>query len=545
MLAGMADIVLVQPPFEDFYATGVRTLPLGLMYVAAALARDGFSAALIDALQDARRRQAPLPREFAAMREHTPPDRSPFALFHGYHRYGLEDEEILERIGRERPRMIGVSLLTTAYSGPALRLARRARERFPGAVLFCGGHHPTRFPEACLEVFDYAVRGDGEEASVRLAHALLRGRGDPGDIEGVCQAGGAAGPRIRAPSFLAAEALDGLQPARTLAAPPVVRGRRFTQILTSRGCPLRCSYCSTARHLTGGHRKRRPASVLDEFAWCRREHGISHFNMEDENLTLDRDRTRALLQGLIRLFPGRPVLLTAMNGLLPETLDAGTVRLMREAGFDRLDLSLGSTRPQVLRRYGRPEGLLGPFLEAVDAAHRLGMGVTAYVISGGPHAAARDVLEDLLRLAALPVRVGLSTYYPAPGSLDYEGGLFPKPASFSLHRASVYPVEAGMNRVQMVTASRLARVVNYLKGLPDRGVRSMRGVAPAREGEVVPPEEAPRLAASFLARGDLMGLAPGSRRAYTHRADPALADACREGLIRDGRVVGFRGALEL
>ena len=92
----MADIVLIQPPFEDFYCTAVRTQPLGLLHVGAALIRDGFSVALTDALEEGKRRRVPLPSAFGYMREHTPGDRAPFALFSGYYRYGLEEEEILE-----------------------------------------------------------------------------------------------------------------------------------------------------------------------------------------------------------------------------------------------------------------------------------------------------------------------------------------------------------------------------------------------------------------------------------------------------------------
>ncbi len=541
----MMDIVLIQPPFEDFYTTGVRTLPLGLLYVGSELIRAGFSVALIDAQVDGKKRQAPLPREFTHMREFTPGDRAPFALFHGYYRYGSGEDEILDRIRREQPKMVGISLLTTAYSDPAIHLARRVREQFPGIVLFCGGHHPTRFPETCLETFDYVVRGDGEKASMRLARAILNGHGRTDGIQGVCRRDEAGGHRIREPAFLGDDELGRLRPARGLTGTPVIRGRRFTQILTSRGCPLNCTYCCTTRKLSGGYRKRKVDEVLEEFVDCHQRHGITHFDIEDENVTFDRDRARDLFRGLIRVFQGREILLTAMNGLLPETLDDEMVGLMREAGFQKLDLSLGSTHPEILKRYGRPAGLMEPFRSAVESARRRSMEVTAYVISGGPHVEAKDVAGDLLRLSALPVRVGLSTYYPAPGSLDYETGLFSRPASFPLHRASVYPVEGRMDRIQMVTASRLARVLNYLKALPSRGTRSLRNVPPVLEGETVPPEDTPRLAASFLHDGSLMGLTLRGRRAYYHRADPDLVEACRQGLLRAGRVAGFQGDLEL
>jgi radical SAM superfamily enzyme YgiQ (UPF0313 family) len=501
--------------------------------------------ALIDALDGGKKRQVPLPRTFSYMREFIPGDRAPFALFSGYYRYGLEENELLDRIRLEQPRMVGISLLTTAYCEPALHLARRVRERLPEAVLFCGGHHPTRFPESCLEAFDYAVRGDGEEAAPRLARALLNGRGEVNEIQGVCRKNDAGTPRIVEPTFLRDDELDRIRPLRSLARTPVIHGRRFTQILTSRGCPLNCTYCCTTKRLSGGYRKRKVEEVLEEFLDTYHRDGVTHFDIEDENVTFDRKRAKSLFQGLVRIFQGKGVLLTAMNGLLPETLDDELVDLMHEAGFNKLDLSLGSTHPEILKRYGRPAGLMEPFREAVESARKHGMGVTAYVISGGPHVETKDVVHDLLCLAALPVRIGLSIYYPAPGSRDYENGLFSKPATFSLHRASVYPVEGDMDRLQMFTASRLARVLNYLKALPSRGTFTLRGVAPISEREVVRPEDEFRLAASFLHNGTLMGLSPHDRKAYAHRVDPSLAEAFRQGLLEAGKVAGFHGDLTL
>jgi radical SAM superfamily enzyme YgiQ (UPF0313 family) len=285
--------------------------------------------------------------------------------------------------------------------------------------------------------------------------------------------------------------------------------------------------------------------VLEEFRDCLLGHGITHFDIEDENATFDRKRARALFQGLIRMFQGKGLVLTGMNGLLPETLDDDLVGLMREAGFDKLDLSLGSTLPEILKRYRRPAGLLCAFDRAVESARQRDMPVTAYVISGGPHVEAGDVLSDLVALATRPVRIGLSTYYPAPGSLDYESGRVPKPASFTEYRASGYPVEGRMNRAQMVTASRLARVINYLKCLPSRELRSLRSLAPARIGEAVRPGEEPRLAASFLYQGILLGLAPGDRTAFPLRVDPAMVEACRHGLHKAGKVAGFQADLDM
>ena len=63
-------ILLVQPPVEDFYQTTVRTLPVGLLYLAAALQRDGFEVEILDCQATSQKRVLDIPPEFAYLKRH-------------------------------------------------------------------------------------------------------------------------------------------------------------------------------------------------------------------------------------------------------------------------------------------------------------------------------------------------------------------------------------------------------------------------------------------------------------------------------------------
>jgi len=86
----MPDIVLVQPPIEDFFLTAKRTIPYGLACIAASLEEQGFSVAIIDALATNKSKIIPWPQEMAYLAQHYgKPDASPFALFHHYKHFGF------------------------------------------------------------------------------------------------------------------------------------------------------------------------------------------------------------------------------------------------------------------------------------------------------------------------------------------------------------------------------------------------------------------------------------------------------------------------
>ncbi len=95
----------------------------------------------------------------------------------------------------------------------------------------------------------------------------------------------------------------------------------------------------------------------------------------------------------------------------------------------------------------------------------------SYLISAAPGQSAHDSLTDLLELAVRPTLAGLSIFYPAPGSLDYEicRKLEILPTYFSRMRSTAFPLDHTTSRIQAVTLLRLCRILNYLKHRVDLG----------------------------------------------------------------------------
>jgi len=178
-----------------------------------------------------------------------------------------------------------------------------------------------------------------------------------------------------------------------------------------------------------------------------------------------------LLNGIKTRFGNSEIELRAMNGLFPSSLDEETVRLMKEAGFKTLNLSLGSFSSAQLGRFGRPD-VRDDFDRALLFAERYSLNAVGYIIAGAPFQSPEDSVSDILCLAGRRVLAGISIFYPSPGSPDF--GLCDKlgilPETFSLMRSSAIPISHTTSRKQAATLLRLGRILNFMKSLKDSGI---------------------------------------------------------------------------
>ncbi len=533
--APMPDVLLIQPPIRDFYHTAKRTIPYGLGLIADSLHQAGISVEILDALATRKARPMEPPPEFDPVAPfYGRPDRSPFALFHGYRHYGYAHSHIQALVRRSGAFLVGISSLFTPYWEEAEETARAVRRALPNAWIVAGGHHPTALPKAVLasDAVDFVIRGEGEAALPALVRALRTGA-SPESVPGIGFRNGEGNFFIREPAAVEEPrglTSEGLDRIRTDAYRRF--GRGSATIVASRGCPMSCGYCAIGGSAIP-HRRRSVDSVLAEIAAAAERADARFIDFEDENLSLDREWFLSLLDGIRREFgPGR-LELRAMNGLYAPTLDEPVLDAMAEAGFTALNLSLCTTHRETLRRFRRPDSR-----DAVDRALRLGrergLEAVTYLLAGAPGQFARDAVADLLFLAERPTLAGVSIFYPAPGSREYRraeaAGLLPD--RFSAMRSSAIPISDTTTRLESVTILRLGRILNFLKRLRSQNI-AIDPAHPAGPGDRIDPRDREsagiRLAATFLRNGQILGLSPEGD-VYAHRRDPALAAAFREGL---------------
>jgi anaerobic magnesium-protoporphyrin IX monomethyl ester cyclase len=537
----MPDILLIQPPIQDFYLTAKRTMPYGLACVAGALRQSGFSTTLIDGLATDKSRAIDWPDGMDYLRPfYGRPDRSPFALFHAFRHFGYSLEHICRQARGSGAFLIGISSLFSAYSHMALETAAAVKQVCPRAVIVMGGHHPTAMPEAVMQhpAVDYVLRGDGEVGMPLLARAIQEGTSVQA-IPGLVWRQADGNLNISAPTVFAD--LDRLpMPALDLIDWRFYRraGRGSLALSASRGCPLRCTYCAVNASTFHGYRRRSVSAVMAEVAAADALAPIGFIDFEDEHLSADRKWFMDLLAALEQRHAGR-VELRAMNGLLASSLEDEMVAAMGRAGFKVLNLALITTSVGQLKRFGRPD-MTADIDRILSSARAHGLSAVAYLIVAGPGQDPLSSVNDLLFLARRRVLAGVSVFYPAPGSADYRWcerhSLLP--AREGLLRATALPLAHATDRIQAVTLMRLSRILNFMKQIVDDGLQLP---APAPAPEAIDPQtdrvRAGRiLLAAFLHNGEICGLDLDGK-VYRHACDPNLVHAFISGL---GRIEGSR-----
>jgi tRNA A37 methylthiotransferase MiaB len=467
-------ILLIQPPIQDFYQTSIRTQPIGLAYLAASLNRYGYKVEILDC-QTEERRSVPIPSELSYLRDFYPfNDQSPFKLYSGYYHFGMGWDEISRRVEGSKADVFGISSSFTPYYGEALEIARIVKEWDRSKIVVMGGAHVSCDPEGVLKssFVDYVVLGEGE---IRFPHLLKQiEKGRMRSIEEIDGIGYRVDEEIwinPLQSFI--QDLDSLPlPARELLDTDRyrLRKKRSTMIITSRGCPHGCAYCSTHLVMGTSFRRRSPEDIIQEMIECRKRYGIQIFDIEDDNFTFDQKRAKRLMGLIIETFGEKSLELTAMNGVSFASLDGELLRLMKRAGFQTINLSFVSITPSIKEKMGRP-GLATDFEEILGKVGEAGLHAVVYAIFGMPGQTIEEMVDTLIYLMGKRVLIGPSIYYPTPGTPLYEQckkmGILPSyPSQW---RSSAFPIETkDFNRFDLITLFRLARVINLIKGKIDK-----------------------------------------------------------------------------
>jgi len=467
-------ILLIQPPVRDFYRTSIRTQPIGLAYLAASLKKDGHEVEILDC-QTETKKPIPIPPDLSYLRDFYPfDDRSPFKLYSGYYHFGMGWDDIRKRVEDSRADVFGISSSFTPYHGEALEIAQIIKEWDRRKIVVMGGAHVSCDPEGLLRspFVDHVVLGEGEVRFPLLLEQI--GKGKAKNIEKVDGIGYRNDGEIRInPLQDFIQDLDSLpQPARELLDLDRyrLRRKRSTMIITSRGCPHGCAYCSAHLVMGTSFRTRSPEAILTEMMECQKQYGIRIFDIEDDNFTFDQERAKQLMNLIIETFGEGKIELSAMNGISFASLDDELLKLMKKAGFHTINLSYISTDPSTRERMGRPKTETD-FDKILEEAERAGLDVIAYAILGMPGQTVEEMVDTLIYLTGKKALIGPSIYYPTPGTPLFERcnkeGILPShPFQW---RSSAFPIETKeFSRVDLLTLFRLARVINFIKGKMDK-----------------------------------------------------------------------------
>ena len=209
----------------------------------------------------------------------------------------FSSRQALQWVKRETPDILGFSVLLPSFK-EALNIAKQVKTRNPNTVTVFGNYQATFNAERIIEKYPYVdiiVRGEGEHTSLELAKCLEK-KGDLKEVAGITFRKN--GKAVSTPERQLLKSLDDLPiPNRSLIDARYssdifgikVATRKFTSIVSSRGCPFGCSFCACT---TFAHRLWRPRSVeniMNELNFLQSE-GFEQFLFVDDNFTLNPKR---------------------------------------------------------------------------------------------------------------------------------------------------------------------------------------------------------------------------------------------------------------
>src|SRR3990170_4517040 len=372
----MTRVTLVYPFFQPRKDNSIfRFPPLGLGYVAAFLKVKGFDVELVD------------------------------CTF-------LTLEKAIEKVRDSNPEIIGIYSMFSMKK-TSLELATLLRKDCD--LLVVGGPLPTLDPTDFLRVFDVAVIGEGENSMVELVECWER-RQDFSQAEGIaykCQ----GEVRLTSPRKFV-ENLDALPfPSRELFDNDAYKryylkrfGYSISPMITSRGCPFSCDFCS--RPVFGQSLRSRSAiNVVDEIESIAGL-GYDRVWFADDCFTLNRERLIETCDEIIkrRIDVGWECLSRV------DTLNREVAAKMRRAGCIRVFFGIESGNDGVLALM-RKQITVEQARKAVYIAKSAGLQLGAFFILGYPGETDRSVLDTVRFASGLPLDyLSFTLPYPIPGT---------------------------------------------------------------------------------------------------------------------------------
>jgi radical SAM superfamily enzyme YgiQ (UPF0313 family) len=333
----------------------------------------------------------------------------------------LTHDALRERIGRERPDLVGIQCLTFTLIDAAAA-ARAVKEIDPSIHVCLGGPHVNIYPDESIALaeVDSLVLGEGEIPF----SAFLRSFGKTEELSKIPGLVLKKGEEIvKTPPPCLIDDLDALPfPARDLVPwreyySVLAAERPVTTMMTSRGCPYKCVFCDRP-HLGKVFRYRSATSVVDEMEECVRM-GIREIVFYDDTFSINRQRVVDVCDEIGQ----RGVKISWDIRARVNTVDREILRRLREAGCRRIHFGVESGNASVLR--SMKKGItLEQARNAFAWSRKEGIATLAYFMVGSPGEGEREIRDTIAFAREIdPDFVHFSVATPFPATELYRKAL--------------------------------------------------------------------------------------------------------------------------
>jgi len=340
---------------------------------------------------------------------------------------------LLAAVRRRKPTFAAVSFGSAGYLRTYAFLAE-LKQAHPDLRVVVGGWHPSSIGAAIFDecpAVDVSVLGPGERALVAIVAGETSALGNVLTRDGSADAEGC----VRLTECLADRRWAFPRYANMDLSPYVLTGVRG--VLTSRGCPSQCTFCSSKRVSGLGYVAREVDDVAAEFAYHVAQ-GVRTFQILDDNMTLNMDRAMAIFERILefrRRVEGFSI--TLPNGIRADRCTPELLAMAKRCGVTTLLFGVESANDDILHAMHKGE-TLEQIRRAVTNAFAAGLKVRLTFLLGMPGETPEHVRRsmDFVRSFGHPLDdLYINHPIPFPGTALYEqlvscNGLTIRPAEY-------------------------------------------------------------------------------------------------------------------
>lgn len=359
------------------------------------------------------------------------------------HTFNLAVSQAIESVLRYDPDILGIGA-NTHNRFAAIEVARQIKKKKPGLKIFVGGPHFGLTACDALRVvpeIDFVVKGEGEVTSrellktnfeeTNLSKVLgLVWRDSEGQI-----IENANRPFVKDLDELPFPAWQLFDLEKYKGSTPIEKtGLKTIGIISSRGCPNQCIFCSSIALHRGMLRLRSAKNFVDEIEHLNKKYNYRAFNFWDDTFTIVREHAVAVCEEIIR----RKLEIFWYAPCRVNTVDKELLLLMKKAGCTRVNFGIESGSPRILKIIKK--GItIEQARNAVKTAVEIGLEVTLNFLVVYPYETWEDIamtaglIKEFKSMKKVVPSYGFIMIYPGTEleEIAKKEGVFPKDFSWN------------------------------------------------------------------------------------------------------------------
>lgn len=401
-------LLLINPWIYDFTAYDFWSKPLGMLYVAAILREKGYTVDYIDCME---RLEADLSSKTgnisfknhregrgAFHKEKVPKPESIMQIPRNYCRYGIKENTFEEKIVHlSKPDAVLITSVMTYWYPGVFRVIKLIRKYYPDCPVILGGIYATLCSEHAVNFSgaDYILKNSHLSQLLPLLQSLTGNSNNLNDSKNT---------DFQNLNYYPYPAWD------------LYQKLDYICLITSRGCPYRCSYCASSV-INSELQFRNPHQIAEEIAYWKKIKGVQKFVFYDDALLFEAEQHfLPLLQEIKKR--NLNINFYTPNALHARFITQPVAQLMVECGFDKVWLGFETSDPELQRKTGNKIDN-SSFIKSIKILLKEGFppeNIRVYLLIGLPEQSLQSITDSVELVLDNGVRPYLAKYSPIPGT---------------------------------------------------------------------------------------------------------------------------------